>query len=450
MASEKKRKTLIVALDAVSAEFFNPMYDAGELPRLAEYFDGAFRVRSCIGVFPTVSPCNHGLIAYGLGPGKSNLVGLGWYNKQTRTYFNELTIQGILADLNRGIPAKNVFESSRHTLAFGPQLTRGSRTILPIYATFAFRLANWATRMECLFIQNLHLPFKIYDNVYFGSLSSDHVGHAFGLDGVKKNLRSLDAAFGKLFEKLDPETNVIIFSDHGNAPIDVKKAVRLNDILRAAGYRQVKRLASITTDYVLCTTVVTYAHLYTLGSVDRMVDALLEPEGVDFCMYRGGEETIVLRNSDGRAEIRRDGDKYMYSPDTCDPLRLTSPYRLSGRWLTLDEWAELTCGEKYPAAPPRILDLFDSPNTGDIVLNFTGGHYPYYAGITQVFTHGSLERDNILVPVLARGPDIEPGTHGWSTHERLHAMIRRCAGDSPGSMTPSHFLKNLRHPEKTA
>ena len=422
--ADRKSKTLIVALDAVSVEFFNPLFDAGELPNLAGFFKDGLRVKASIGVFPTVSPCNHGLITYGLGPGKSNLVGLSWYNKQTNSYFNELTLAGILADLNRGIPARNIFENSRHSLAFGPQLTRGSRTVLPIYATFAFGMANWATRLESFFIKNLYLPFAIYDNVYFGSLSSDHVGHAFGLDGIKENLKDLDAAFGELFEKLPPEMNVVIFSDHGSSPIGSDKAIRLNDILRRAGYRQTKRLRN-ENDYVLCTTVVTYAHVYTAGSVKRLVDVLKEPDGVDFCLYRDpANNAIVAESREGRAELVRDGGRYIYTPMTADPLRYESVPDTFDVWLTLEEWAERTHRAQFPAAPPRIVDLFDSNNTGDVVMNFGGGHYPYYAGITQKFTHGSLLRDDIMVPVLARGPCVTPGLRDWGLHEHLHALLR--------------------------
>jgi hypothetical protein len=431
MAAERKEKTLVVALDAVSAEFFNPMYDSGELPHFKDFFSDGLRVRACIGVFPTVSPCNHGLITYGLGPGESNLVGLSWYNKQTHSYFNELTLSGILSDLNKGIPSKNIFESTRHTLAFGPQLTRGSRTVLPIYATFAFGMANWATRIESAFIRNLHLSFAIYDNVYFGSLSSDHVGHAFGLEGVQQNLRSLDAAFGELFEKLAPETNVIIFSDHGSSPIDSGKAIHISEIMRDAGFRQTKRLRD-KNEYVLCTTVVTYAHAYTLGPARDMADALKVPDGVDFVMYRDtSRDAIIVENREGRAELRRDGNLYMYLPLSADPLGYEKADGAIGEWLTLLGWAERTYCEKYPAAPPRIVDLFDSPNTGDVVVNFGGGHYPYYAGITQKFTHGSLLRNDIMVPVLARGPGIKKGVRDWGVHEQLHTLIRTCVGGPP-------------------
>lgn len=435
MAGERKNKTLCVALDAVSSEFFNPLFDAGELPHLADFFRDGLRVRRCIGVFPTVSPCNHGLITYGLGPGRSNLVGLSWYNKNTHSYFNELTLTGILTDLNRGIAARNIFESSRHSLAFGPQLTRGSRTVLPIYATFAFGMANWATRLESAFIRNLHLPFSIYDNVYFGSLSSDHVGHAFGLEGVRKNLRSLDAAFGDLFEKLPPETNVIIFSDHGSSKIESDKAIHLSDILDDAGFRQTKRLRE-KNDYVLCTTVVTYAHVYTLGPARGLVDALKQAYGVDFCMYRDpAKDAIIVENREGTAELIRDENRYLYMPVSADPLGYADIRGAAGEWLSLKEWAELTFGAKYPAAPVRIVDLFDSPNTGDVVMNFGGGYYPYYAGITQKFTHGSLLRDDICVPVLARGPLILPGQHEWGLHEQLHTMLRSCVGGPPQTMT---------------
>lgn len=429
MAENRKKKTLVVALDAVSAEFFNPMYDSGALPNLAGFFGSGFRAKRSIGVFPTVSPCNHALLTYGIGPGKSNLVGLGWYNKNTHSYFNELTLTGILKDLNRGISAKNVFENSRHSLAFGPQLTRGARTVLPIYATFAFGMANWATRLESFFISNLHLPLSLYDNVYFGSLSSDHVVHAFGLDGVRGNLRNLDKAFGELFGKLRDDVNVLVFSDHGSSEIDTKKAINLNALLRGEGYRQTRRLRS-ENDYVLCTTVVTYAHVYTLGSVPRLVDVLKAPDGVDFCMYRSPDGNgIIVESRDGKARLERRENRYAYTPLTADPLLYEKIEGAIGKWMTLREWAGRTYKAKFPAAPPRIVDLFDSPNTGDVVMNFGGGHYPYYAGISQKFTHGSLLRDDIMVPVLARGPDIKPGTREWWVHEDLHALIRKCVGD---------------------
>lgn len=420
----KRNKTLIIALDSVSAVFFNPLYEDGKLPNLRTFFEEGLRIKYTVSVFPTVSPCNHGMIAYGLGPGESNLVGLSWYNKKNKTYYNELTLSGILANLNKGIKAKNILELGGKSIAVGPQLSRGATTILPIYAVFAFGLAKFATTAESLFISQLHRLFNLYDTVYFGSLSSDHVAHALGLKGIVENLTILDKSFGKLFKVLPPKTTVFLFSDHGSAPLERGRSIDISRILQNRGYQLTKKLRK-RKDYILCTTVVTYAHLYTLEHPHKLVDILKSEKGINFCLYKS-DNKLVVENSVGYAEIIRNAGKYSYTPITANPLNY--PDTNIENYYTKEEWAALTYKLDYPAAPPRIFDLFDSPCTGDIVLDFGDGYYPYYAGISQKYTHGSLYRDNILVPTLARGPTIHREEREFGLLEDVHQLLKQGLG----------------------
>ena len=85
------------------------------------------------------------------------------------------------------------------------------------------------------------------------------------------------------------------------------------------------------------------------------------------------------------------------------------PALRSGETVALDDrqWLHLAADARYPDLVPQIAAMFDSPRAGDIVL-FAAEGWNFDRRAARA-GHGSILRDDMLVPMLFAGPDIPVG-----------------------------------------
>ncbi len=136
---------------------------------------------------------------------------------------------------------------------------------------------------------------------------------------------------------------------------------------------------------------------------------LTNPEPHVFNVYgRGGQGQIEERDQGGVTAFR-------YSVATGqDPLRYDRnpeihPYIRDHVWLTDQHWLELTYLEHYPDAMRRISHSFENENSATMhIVGADGWDFaPYYvAKHVLVGSHGSLNNEASLVPIMFHGPGI--------------------------------------------
>ena len=115
----------------------------------------------------------------------------------------------------------------------------------------------------------------------------------------------------------------------------------------------------------------------------------------------GGEVKII--NPRGEALVSVDPEGFIYYRNVSgDPLG----YGFQSRKMDAAESLRLTIDSDYPDAPLQILQLFESPRTGDVVVSSKPGYdlratheNPEHHG-----SHGSLHKDHMVVPVLVSRP----------------------------------------------
>ncbi len=221
---------------------------------------------------------------------------------------------------------------------------------------------------------------------YFAFLkATDGLLHAQGPDRLSVALESLDKILREIQSYCGRETEIVMFSDHG-MNLEENRRVDLKSTMERRGFQVV------IPAFGLCS----YAAVYSRDNqrMPEMAVALAEITGVDFAVYKDGNE-VVVESDRGRARIEYepDNNSFRYSSVTGDPLELGKFY--SG-FTTDQQWLETTAGHRYPDAVANIYkSLFTSrvKHTADILVSLKDGYYygwsPFGRFVRLAATHGN-------------------------------------------------------------
>ncbi len=141
-------------------------------------------------------------------------------------------------------------------------------------------------------------------------------------------------------------------------------------------------------------------------------ELLARTEAVDLLMLRLGDNSVRVQNKSGVGVIDRVVQKseklyrYRVTKGT-DPLGYASNSEASalmnGEYHDADAWLAATLDTPKPDCVVQLIELNDSPRSGDIVLFAADG---WAFGGTEKGGHGGLLRHEIIVPWIWAGPDL--------------------------------------------
>lgn len=254
------------------------------------------------------------------------------------------------------------------------------------------------------------------DRDYFAFLkATDGLLHIRGAENLLLMLRHLDKILRELHGFCGEETEIILFSDHGmnlqenrRAPLQThlrragfqltNKLARTGERQSADGDGQIKNGVAIPA-FGLCG----YAALYC-GDEDQtrnVADALVDLEGVDFCIHCDGDAAVMLKGTRGTARIHLAKNEHSIGADA-DGSRRCARYRyeqLAGDPLSLapikeklcaagsidkngyacaDEWSRETAEHVYPDALANLFGAVQTArvlHTADVLVSFEDGYY---------------------------------------------------------------------------
>jgi len=294
----------------------------------------------------------------------------------------------------------------------------------------------------------------------------DEIGHRFGADSpqYRHALINLDAQIGRIFRSMETtgmldRYYVFFVSDHGHVP--AKKSMYWSPedylarrlaipmvsgmFLENASSCQRHRYLNKNTRIVVVTGGNRRSHIH-LRTGQFWTDRPKYAEVVDFVnkfapsarqqakdatlmeMLAGQEAVrlVAARVDDNHAEVffrneraiieRRvtAGQKtYRYRTIKGDPLRYTACRFTSAEgglvdnaFHDADRWLAASCRSEFPDFVPQIIEMFDSPRAGEIVL-FADRGWDFSAN--DLGGHGSALKDDMIVPFVLVGPDIAHG-----------------------------------------
>jgi len=318
-----------------------------------------------------------------------------------------------------------------------------------------------ATRMELLAnTANRVGRWPALITAYFPAV--DEVGHRFGADSKRYRdaIVNIDVQIGKICRALHKQGLLersyrILVSDHGHVPAKKDAYWRPDTFLwKQLGISNVSGIGAEYLEYRdrerffgMCRAVVVnggyrraHIHLRTgehwfqtadfdgiesfVENFGRVKDEKLQKKSLPVLLaavpavrlvaVKVNEDTVELLHRDSvAAATRKQGwlKQYAYKVFRgVDPLEYTAHRAakplVDNGFFTADQWLQATCDSKFPDLVPQIVEMFDSPRAGQIVI-FAEQGWDFHQN--DLGGHGSVLAQDMLVPMVLAGPRIQVG-----------------------------------------
>ncbi len=451
------RNVVIFFADGLDVQRLHEMLDAGLLPNIRRTFlEGGVEVRDALSSIPSITYPNCSTIVTGLFPGHHDILGNFWFDRDRAAIHYYMTLAtarnvnqdlraptlydmlsdrltvSVLAQTHKGVTVsldfKDVFDSG---WALGRYLWVNQQVgeSLPEVADLANRLQRWPTVL-----------MTYYPGV-------DEIGHRQGTDSTEyaAALADLDRTVGRMTQGmtamgLGASTYYALIADHGMVPRRAGQDFAFIDWLRHDKRMRVRNMPLDEADYAdrfeklqgydAVATVdagrVAMVHLRgdrwlrrpdansvrAWATQEPAVHELPAVEMVAARSERGGA-TVWSRRGSFSVERRIDASlpSYRVVAYAGDPLALESTPALArfveAGWHASREWLAASATARYPDIVPQLVEMFDSPHTGDLVV-FAAEDWLLYP--TEWAGHGSTLHRDMHVPMFFAGPDLPAGT----------------------------------------
>ncbi len=145
----------------------------------------------------------------------------------------------------------------------------------------------------------------------------------------------------------------------------------------------------------------------------NMIDLMRHLLPVQHVFVAENKNTFHAYSRDGHGIIKKRGrNEYSYDvAQGTDPLEyatIVEDGKIAYReWLDDQEWLSATCEAEFPDAPVQISQIFESPRSGDLIINSRMGwdlmrEMPQHRG-----SHGGLHAGEMKVPLLVANSSYE-------------------------------------------
>lgn len=354
-------KLIIIHLDGVSSDELFGQMRKGNLPNLEAYFSQGGMIENTLTYYPTKTPHVISSIRSATKVRDTELV--GWLSTNQ--------IDSVETTPNQAF------------LQMAASASRIAQTNLVYGAPLLDRLAAPA-------LGNLIDMIPIYNVMEFYWYATDTYGHLWGAEALIRKLQQFDRHFGRFARQLDDRINIVIYADHG---MSYDKGVNVADDITAITGELLNSFS--------------YPNLYLTNrdSIDLIARRVLAETDVDFTFYRMDEQTVRGFYGNSVLEFREERGRVRYTVEGHDPF---SYYEkgYEGAYLNEDQWISFTNTFEYPLTPFIISEYLRNPLSGDIVTALRSGTY-YQTLYSRRGNHGSFGRNELVVPLLIRGPLFE-------------------------------------------
>ncbi len=459
-------------LDGANKKFAHEQMEKGELPNLKKHFFETGAVfENAVTTFPTVSSPGYVAFTTGLSAGNSGIFFLEWFDRTKQKTVGYLTPGGFnkvntdslnrlaLRDLEQtGIyPPLTLFEqlSPQPSASIYAPFRRGATIavpkkslVVPLWNGLVVQdgLALNKTAMKALTKVFSKPVAKIPRYTLVGLYGTDFFGHHSGprSEEVLLALKQFDFLFGQFLETLakqgiQDKTYLIVSSDHGMHASG--EQLKLRNYLWKKGIRKEDKIyvsnRGVSSTFLYAAGDAGWEEIPNLwqlrnfparkGPVD-LIKTLLENESVDWLAAREDADHIHIFNHKGEGEIFSIGIGvrrfFAYTYKGEDPLRLaqdpTTAPLTDGKPYAEEIWFEKTAQAKKPNAVVEIGFLFQDPRAGDILV---AAKDPWSFRSAKAGTHGSLNADDMEIPLWIAGPGVPTGRFGEARGVDLYPTV---------------------------
>jgi hypothetical protein len=455
---ERPEQSVVIFFpDALDRRKVDDLVAAGRLPAIREHFvDGGVGVTHAISSMPSITYPNCSSIITGVFPGHHGILGNFWFDRNTlecRYYMTYDTYRTVNQHLAR--PTMYDVIPERFTLNIQGHTRRGVTQTIDNERMFAW---SWVfgrytaadryvglTLEEAAGVANHVGRWPSIIMTYYPGV--DEVGHRCGPDSEEyaRALINIDGVVGHVTDAIEraglgDSTWYVLVGDHGMAPVDAETRIDLIDWLRRdRGMRvrndpisrpeYVDRLDLINRyDAVAAVDAGRVCMIHLRGErgwpwrpppeeVRRWIftePSPLELPAVEVVLMRAGSDAARVLSRRGEARIERrssgGGPEYRIARYEGDPLGYAADPSLrslvAGEWRTSRDWLRSTAGARFPDLVPQVVEMFDSPRTGDVVLMAAEG-WNFYD--RELGGHGSCLARDMHITLYFSGPGLPGG-----------------------------------------
>lgn len=487
-------------MDGYHYDAFWRAVNNGSAPNIKKYFveNGAYYTNA-ITVFPSISSNAYLSMISGLKTGHSGITYLGWFDRVNQEPIIYFTLKGqkhldvdllnlnalldpdidilhppsTLFDYLEGHKTATVFSS----FSANATVRRPKNPIPPLWSTFA------SQREEMLNKYAYDAIFKLYDQpveeiprfTLIGLYGFDAHGHHYGAMSpiLDYTLEEFDQFIGRFFNLLKKKgiykkTFVTIASDHGMHSTPRGK-FNLKELIKEMGLKTYKgRPKREKYDVFVFSRGVASADLYLRGRggwTERpslmmlrnyplnngntldLIDKLNKRPEFRLIIARDGyhKAHVFSKKGHGLITYYTDGSKEHFSYKVVkgeDPLELrkSRAARMVGKnFYSAKRWSEKTYDHKYPNAVVSLSQVFADGRAGDIYV-IAEPDWVFYRD--KKGTHGSIYKDDMHIPILMHGPNVEKGAHGYIEIGDIFPIFMKWFGIVDGRLLRNKVPRN--------
>jgi arylsulfatase A-like enzyme len=457
------KAVLVFLVDGMDLTMMEKLLKQGRLPTIDRMFvKGGVQVKRAIASIPAMTYPNTVSLMTGYFPGHHGIVGNQWFNGrslESRDYITSKTYHLV----NRDFTRPTIFEvlDDQFTVSIQCHTSRGATYAIDNYKLKGFA---WGAGLfesidqlaaagieDVAWAANRAGRWPSLTLMYF--LGVDEIGHRFGSDSsaYENMLLNLDRQIARVEDalrraKLLDRMSFVLVSDHGHLPAHRKRGFDLKGALQGIRTRRIHEGVIEGEDFAERLTALDSFDLQIIdGShrraclfyrckpgwtnwsvVETQLDSaaqaaiaedaagLIKHEAVRLVCTKidantvkvatKGEELIASRRVEGDAttyKLTGSGENLGYGAAQGLPAGFACD-----AWHTSREWLAATANSDLPDFVPQIVEYFDSPRAGDLVV-FTAEDW-MFAGHGQG-EHGSCVARDMCIPLFFAGPDIPKG-----------------------------------------
>lgn len=419
--------------DGARADVFEELLRRGDLQNVSKYIVEKGTYTNAVSVFPSTTGPAYAPFLLGKFPGRCNIPGLRWFDRsvyasklfslyRSRSYIGH---EGFLMNRDISKDTPTIFEMFPGSISILNELSRGVgltgdktrfiRVYYKIKSHFTDRCDEVDMAASRILLESLKGNPRFTYVVFLGIDTYSHLTHPFHNKAIESYLR-IDKTVGLIGEMLGSEgrldeTFLVIASDHGLS--QTHSHLDSVEFMNRLGYRTFcypnvfkhwrnANAASMVSGNAM-------AHIYvknsagwekrsTFEELSRLVDKFLERPEIDIVAGLDEKGRVRIKSERGEALARLDENGHIRYDRIYD-----DPFGYNGfpEKTDIHGSLKLTFHTEYPDAPLQLVQLLESPRSGDLVISAKPGFdlRLKHENPEHCSSHGALFRGHIVVPL---------------------------------------------------
>lgn len=428
------KSCIFIMADGARADVFSELLNSGDLPNISKYLVEKGCYKEAVTVFPSTTGPAYTPYIFGKYPGRCNLPGIRWLDRDAyndkllsfdrfrsyiglETYFMNRDVSPDYQTLFEIFPRNvNIFNELSRGAGFKNDKTHFSKLYYKVKSHFTDKSDEVDLVARRILLQSLkEYPDFIYA-VFLGIDTYSHLNHPFHKK-VINSYRRIDEMVGLLAKNLKSEgrleeTLIIVASDHGLT--QTHSHFDSLEFMNDQGYKTFyypnvfKHFTDADAACLISGNAM--ANIYvkskdgwgrksTFEELVGLVDNLIERPEVDIVAGLDHKGRSRIKSTMGEAVTWLDKDGNInYQKIKGDPFN----YNGMPKKMSSEEALAHSFNTEYPDALLQIIQLLESPRTGDLILSAGPGYdlRAKHENPEHRSSHGALFRDHMLVPLV--------------------------------------------------